>query len=443
MFFKKNHQETIVFSVGGSLIIPNGGIDITFLKKFNEFIRKHVKKGRRFLIVVGGGTTARHYISAGKGVVGEISDEDLDWLGIHATRLNAHLFRTIFKDIAHPRIIKHYDRKLAHWVEPIAIGSGWKPGWSTDYDAVVLARDYKASVIINLSNIDWIYDKDPKKYSEAKPIKKTTWSQYSEIVGDQWIPGTNAPFDPVASQLAKKLGLTVIITNGNHFENLANILNGDNFKGTVITPFRTDASFYDREYFEWKQNKYRMVPAASTIDKLSASINTYYRALWIKLMFNPKNCLDIGCGTGSLVAALKRLGIEAHGIEISRYLLDRADNSLKSHLKFGDIVDIPYEDSRFDLVVSYDVLQHVERSKLKKAVEESVRVSRKYVLHKVYTTENRWINLFHKKDYSHLAVLPKNYWLNLFKYVEAVGVNRKFLFKLPGFFETIFLLKKK
>lgn len=232
----KQKKRPIVISVGGSLIVPNGGIDTEFLKSLNTLIRNEVKKGRKFFLIAGGGQTTRHYQEAGNQVIKHLTDEDLDWIGVHATRLNAHLLRTIFTDIAHPRIIENYDRKLYFWREPVVIGAGWKPGWSTDYDSVILARDYKARLIVNLSNIDWVYDKDPNKYKDAKPIKKITWGRMKELVGDKWVPGANVPFDPIATDLASKLQLTVIITNGRDFENLTNIIEGRKFKGTVITP---------------------------------------------------------------------------------------------------------------------------------------------------------------------------------------------------------------
>ncbi len=443
MFDSIKPQETIVFSVGGSLIVPNDGIDFDFLKKFNQFIRKHIKKGRKFFIVVGGGITARHYRDAGKEVIGEITPVDLDWLGIHATRLNAHLLRTIFQDIAHPRIIGIYEKPLRNSKEPVVIGAGWKPGHSTDYDAVILARDYKASVIINLSNIDWVYDKDPHLFSDAKPIQKTTWDYFEKIVGMEWSPGINAPFDPVASQLAKKLGLTVIITNGTNFANLDNILNGKSFKGTIVTPFKIDASFYDREYFEGKKGEYRLAYSESMAGNFLQDIANWYRALWIKLVINPKECLDVGCGTGKLVDILRRLGIQAYGIEISQYALDSSKKENKPYLKYGDITDIPYEKDSFDLVISFDVLEHLERSKLEKSVKESIRVSKKWIVHKVYTRENSWITWLHGKDFSHLSVMTQQYWLNLFKYIEEIMVVRKGIFKLPSFIETIFVLRKK
>lgn len=228
-------ESPIVISVGGSLIIPNGGINRDFLAKFNTFIRTEVKKGKRFFLVVGGGSIMRHYRDAATSVISDVSNDDLDWLAIHITRVNAHLLRTIFYDIAHPRIIENYDHKLENWKQPLAIGAGWKPGWSTDYDAVILARDYGASMIINMSNIDWVYDKDPTQFKEAKPLKKITWEEMEKLVGDKWTPGLNTPFDPIATKLAKKLRLTVVIANGNDLMNIQKIINKESFRGTVIT----------------------------------------------------------------------------------------------------------------------------------------------------------------------------------------------------------------
>lgn len=443
MAFHHKNFETIILSVGGSLIVPNGDVDHDFLNKLNKFVREQIKKGKRFIIVVGGGKLARHYRDAGKAVIGELTNEDLDWLGIHATRLNAHLIRTIFKDIAHPRIIMDYDRKLLNWNQPVAIGAGWKPGWSTDYDAVVVARDYHASVIINLSNIDYVFDKDPRIHKDALPIKKTTWDYFENIVGNEWVPGINAPFDPVASQLAKKHHMTVIVANGKNFANLENILNGEPFKGTVITPYKVDNSYYDREYFEGKKGEYKFSYSESYFGRLLQRIANFYRAFWIKTVINPKNVLDVGCGNGSLIYYLRKFDIEAYGVEISKYAMETAPKELQPFIKFGDITKIPYKDDSFDLVVSFDVLEHIERSKLRKSVDESIRVSRKFVLHKIFTQENTWIKLLHDRDFSHVSVFRKSFWHNIFRSFDNVMIVRKVYFKLPSFVESLFLLRKK
>jgi uridylate kinase len=223
---------TYIISLGGSLIVPNENIDWKYLKKFRKLILAHVKKGHTFFIITGGGWTCRHYQNAAARVI-KITDEDLDWIGIHSTRLNAHLMRTIFFDIAHPEIITDPHRKIK-FNEPVVIAAGWKPGFSTDHDATVLAKKYGADTIINLSNINYVCDKDPKKYADAKIIKKIDWPAFRKIVGYVWKPGLNAPFDPIASGLAEKSKLKVIIMNGKKLGNLEQYLSGRKFQGTVI-----------------------------------------------------------------------------------------------------------------------------------------------------------------------------------------------------------------
>ncbi len=439
----KPKEPPIIISIGGSLIVPNGGLNSEFLRHLNVFIREQVDRGRKFFLVTGGGQTARHYIEAGRTVIGNIKNEDLDWLGIHSTRLNAHLLRTIFQDIAHPRIIENYEKPLKNWKEPVVIGAGWKPGWSTDYDAVILARDYKANVVINMSNIDWIYDKDPKTHKDARPIKKITWDEMRGLVGQEWIPGANAPFDPVAAQLASDLKLTVILTNGNKFGNLRKIIEGEAFTGTIMTPFKIDASFYDREYYMGQKGGTPFKHTKSLWGKFFQNMANFYRAFLIWVFLRPKTALDVGCGTGYLVKWLRFFGIEAKGVEFSQAALDLALPEVKKYVQKADITALPFQDGQFDTVITFDVLEHMERSKVKRAVGETARVARKYILHKIYTTENLYMVYFHGRDFSHLSVFPKSYWKNLFSQFDGISLLRGSFLKLPSFFETIFLLRKK
>ncbi len=231
-----NNRKRIIISVGGSLIVPSEGIGVDFLKKLNTFIREKLAEdpNRQFFLVTGGGATARQYIDAGQEVIEHrLSRDDLDWLGIHSSRLNAQLVRTIFRDIAHPHIIKNFDiiRKAE---EPIVVAAGWKPGWSTDYCAVLLGQDYGVDTVINLSNISEVHDKDPKKFDDAQPIKKINWADFRKLVGDVWTPGMNAPFDPIAAKKAQELGTKVIIMSGQDFDNIEKYFKGEEFIGTTI-----------------------------------------------------------------------------------------------------------------------------------------------------------------------------------------------------------------
>lgn len=221
----------IIISLGGSIIVPDE-IDVDFLREFKSVIDKAVREGQEFLIITGGGRTARRYIDAVKNL-GDIDREDQDWLGVHATRLNGHLLRTIFRQNSHKKIFTDvHESSTAS--EPIIIGAGGRPGSSTDHQAVLFAQKYGSKLILNLSNIDYVYDKDPETNADARPLEKISWPEFRKIVGDKWDPGMNAPFDPVASSLAEKLGVEVIVMNGKPLDNLRNFLSGKDFKGTII-----------------------------------------------------------------------------------------------------------------------------------------------------------------------------------------------------------------
>src|SRR5665811_566656 len=95
--------QTIVISLGGSLIIPEE-LDVEFLKSFRALILSHVEKGRKFLITTGGGKICRKYQDVAK-ELGDPSADDLDWIGIAALKLNAELIRVIFGEHAHDEVI--------------------------------------------------------------------------------------------------------------------------------------------------------------------------------------------------------------------------------------------------------------------------------------------------------------------------------------------------
>jgi len=220
-----------VISVGGSLIVPDE-IDTTFLSSFKQFIIKRIEKGDRFILIAGGGKTARKYQKAAAEVSG-IDNEEKDWIGIHSTRLNAHLLRTIFKIWANPKVVSDFEDDI-DFKEKILVGAGWKPGCSTDFDAVHIAKKYHADTIINLSNIDYVYTEDPKLNPKAKKIENISWKDFRKIVGDVWDPGMSAPFDPIASREAEKAKIKVAIMNGRDLSNLNDFLDGKKFKGTLI-----------------------------------------------------------------------------------------------------------------------------------------------------------------------------------------------------------------
>lgn len=228
---KKNQQEFVI-SVGGSLLVGAQGLDYKFIKKFRDFIVAQVTEGKRFYLVVGGGLTARSYIQAAL-KISPIKPRDRDWVGIMATRLNAELLRSVFGSLAHPEVILNPETSLKSRA-PVMIGAGYVPGFSTDHCSILLAKNKKIDTVINLSNIDYAYDRDPRVFSEAKRLVNVSWLEFRKIVGSSWQPGLNLPFDPVASREAQAYKIKVLILNGKKLSNLADCLNGKRFKGTTI-----------------------------------------------------------------------------------------------------------------------------------------------------------------------------------------------------------------
>ncbi len=222
-------RETIVISLGGSLVAPDG-IDIEFLKRFKQSLQKFLSS-KNFIIFVGGGKIARVYQRA----LAEfgVKDKEKDLIGIAVSKLNAEVVKNVFSKTAEKEIIVDPTKRI-RTKKNIIVGAGWKPGWSTDYVSVLSAKINKIKKIINLTNIDYVYDKNPKDFPEAKPIKEINWKDFLNIVGNKWSPGLSMPFDPRASRIAQKLKIKVVIINGKNLERFEDFLNNRPFEGTII-----------------------------------------------------------------------------------------------------------------------------------------------------------------------------------------------------------------
>ena len=220
-------------SVGGSLIVPDT-IDTHFLSSLKNLIEVETANGRRFIIIAGGGQTARRYQEAAAEVTA-LENEDLDWLGLHATRLNGHLLLTIFRQLAHRVMVTNPDDVLdIPKSEKLIIAAGYRPGASTDLRAIQIAERVDAKKVVNLSNIDYVYTADPRQNPNAQKIEDITWEDFRALIPKEWDPGLNSPFDPVAAREAQAKDIEVASLNGTQLESLRNYLEGKPFVGTRI-----------------------------------------------------------------------------------------------------------------------------------------------------------------------------------------------------------------
>ena len=229
---------TKVLSVGGSIVVPNQP-DTEFLTKFISMVKDWLSEdaSRKLILVVGGGAPARVYQNAYAEIASKVGNSSrtdaADWIGIMATRLNAQLVKASFGDLCQNDVV--YDPTAPiDFKGRILLAAGWHPGFSTDNDAVLLAEKHNAKVVVNLSNIEKVYTDDPRKNPDAKPIDQISWKDFRKMVGDEWKPGKNCPFDPIASKKADECGMKVICASGKDIENIRNILDDKPFTGTQI-----------------------------------------------------------------------------------------------------------------------------------------------------------------------------------------------------------------
>lgn len=233
-------RQTVVISLGGSLVAPSsaeasagkpgGFIDTAFLRRFKKVVEKHLE-ATRFAIIVGGGKPAREYQEALKAF--GANSEELDWAGIRMSRANAKVVQQVFSHESAPEIVIDPTQPM-NTQKSVVVGAGYEPGFSTDYVSVLLAKSMGATSVINLTNVDYVYDKDPRRFKSANAIAKATWKEFRDIVGDAWVPGMNTPFDPRAAKLGQQLGLTVYMLNGANLKQFENCLAGKPFVGTTI-----------------------------------------------------------------------------------------------------------------------------------------------------------------------------------------------------------------
>ncbi len=219
----------IVISLGGSTINENGKIDIKFIKNFSKIIKKEKEK---FGIVTGGGFNARVYANAVRKLKG--SEFEADMAGIFGTRQNAMLL--ISELDSYRNVITDFNEaKNAIINNKIIVMGGLIPGISTDTVSVLLAEALEAKKVINVSNVDGIYNKNPKKYKNAKKIKKMNYDELIKLAtkSDSRSAGEHFIFDLLACKIAKRSKIELHFV-GKNIDEIRKAIKGKKHNGTIV-----------------------------------------------------------------------------------------------------------------------------------------------------------------------------------------------------------------
>jgi uridylate kinase len=231
MAHKNEEPKTIVISLGGSVINP-GEIDGKFIMEFTSLIIEQVETtNKSFIIICGGGKVAREYI---KGTPEELPNGQRDLVGIKATWLNAQVVIANMKGYAPKQPSQDFYEFMENLKNyRIIVGGGFIPSLTTDEDAAVCADYVKSPYMINITNVDGIYEEDPRKKPEAKRYEKLSYVEYMKMVLEKETkPENSFPFTLIATKLAERAKSRVLIVN-NDIEKIKKVIVGINC-GTEI-----------------------------------------------------------------------------------------------------------------------------------------------------------------------------------------------------------------
>ena len=225
-------KKVIVLSLGGSLIIPDE-INMKYLRDFKKIIFKNIKN-YKFIVVCGGGSIARKYISALREV--GMNETFQSFAGISATRMNARFMSYFFRQ-NQERGIPHKMRELKRYVKKFDVvfcgALEYKPHQTSDSTAAEIANAFRC-FFINLTDVPGLYDKNPKEHKDAKFIPEISWKDFNKIVDKiKFKPGQHFVLDQTASKMIMKNRIKTYIL-GKDMKQLDNLLNGKKFKGTII-----------------------------------------------------------------------------------------------------------------------------------------------------------------------------------------------------------------
>jgi uridylate kinase len=233
-------KKTLVLKVGGSIIYDQLlNINFDLFKRLKIWYYENREKYSKMVFVTGGGGLSTSVQSRIADNIG--GEENLHSIAMSLTQTNATILASFFENenIFIPKKLGDAYEFLMLSNGHTMVSGGLKVGWSTDMVSAVFADILELDRVYKISNIDYVYDKDPKEYFDAKPIKDMTWEEYFKLFdivsGEQHAPNQKTPLDVGSVQFCARKNLSFLITGGSTLEeeeDISKILQ----KGTFVHP---------------------------------------------------------------------------------------------------------------------------------------------------------------------------------------------------------------
>ncbi|CAB3289541.1 Uridylate kinase [Methanocaldococcus lauensis] len=222
----------IVFDLGGSVIMPKEGANAKKIKEYADVFKKIKDEGHEIAIVVGGGKTAREYISIAREL--KANNSFCDEIGIMATRMNAMILISALGDYSIKKVPTSFEEaELILSLGKIPVMGGTHPGHTTDAVSASLAEFINADLLVIGTNVDGVYNKDPNKYKDAKKFDKISAKQLVDLaLSFSLEAGSSSVIDLLAAKIIERAKLKVVVVKGTP-EELLNVSKGI-INGTII-----------------------------------------------------------------------------------------------------------------------------------------------------------------------------------------------------------------
>ncbi|PVU69987.1 UMP kinase [Sulfolobales archaeon SCGC AB-777_K20] len=214
---------TLTLKLTGKLFESDELVDV--LKAVKDLSEKE-----DLAVVTGGGGLARRYIAVGRSL--GLNEGYLDLLGIEPSRMNAllvALYLDGYKGV--PRSLEEF---VSVWSfkRPVVAG-GFQPGQSTAGVASLIAEATGSRELILATTVDSVYDADPRKYPNARPLKEVRLSELMDILArDQDVKaGTYELIDPLAAKVLMRAKIRVRVL---HYRDMRRYLQGEDVGSRVV-----------------------------------------------------------------------------------------------------------------------------------------------------------------------------------------------------------------
>ncbi len=230
--------KRILFKISGEAMMGNKpfGHDLEAIDKITKEIIKIYKLGVQICLVVGGGNIFR-----GISVSSELMDRtSADYMGMLATIMNGIALQSSLEKygiatrmqtaletnkVCEPYIRRKAIRHLEKDRVVIFVAGTGNPFFTTDTASVLRASEMECDAIFKGTQVDGVYDKDPKKYADAK--------RYDHLIYDEVIKQNLRVMDPTAFTLARDTNIPIVVFKISEEDSILKVINGEG-KYTII-----------------------------------------------------------------------------------------------------------------------------------------------------------------------------------------------------------------